>query len=436
MNYIKLGLICGTIIIITFAVQSFQKFEINSADYEKFLSEKWLNQEVERLDQQFDFWENKLNDAPTNQVYQQKIAALSAAKFKLTGQINYLHQSDSLYQELHNRFPSNVNYLHALTTNSISKHSFKAAEEYIYKAYEIGEKKFVSTLLLTDVNLERGSFEEASMNLKDIASQKHFDYYIREVKMSDQSGDLDQAIIYMEEALALAKNSKNKTLINWSLSNLGDMYGHQGEIKKSYRTFLEALENNPADLHSLKGIAWIAYSHDKNTTEAKRILNFLKEVHPVPDYDLLLAEIAAFEGDEDVEKKYTNQFVQMASQPIYGKMYNRYLCEIYGNQKNKMAQVMQIAEAEVEERPHPVSYSLKAWAHYLQGENQKALTMIDQHVVGQTEEPNAIFRVGVIYQANRKTYYAKKYLQEALDASFELGPVAEKEIGNYLAQLN
>lgn len=436
MNYIKIGLIAGAIILAGLAFQFNQNFEINSSDYESYLSEKWLNDEITKLDQQFDFWENKLATAPTNQVYQQKIAGLSAAKFKLTGQIKYLHQSDSLYEELHERFPSNVNFLHALTTNSISQHSFKAAEKYIYQAYETKEKKFISTLLLTDVNLERGSFELAAMNLKDIASKKHFDYYIREVKMSDQSGDLDQAIIYMEEALTLAKESKNKTLINWSLSNLGDMYGHQGEIKKSYETFLEALENNPADLHSLKGIAWIAYSHDKNTTEAKRILNFLKEIHPVPDYDLLLAEIAAFEGDEDLEKKYTNQFIQKASQPTYGKMYNSYLCEIYGDQKNKMSEVMKIATAEVEERPHPVSYSLKAWAHHLQGENLEALNIIDKYVVGQTEEPNAIFRIGAIYQANGKNYKAKKYLSEAKDASFELGPVAEIEIGNYLARLN
>lgn len=431
----KIGLLFSAIIIGILTFQLSQEFEIDATDYSTYLSEKWLNEEIEKLDQEFDFWENKLTTAPTNQVYLQKIAALSATKFKLTGQIKYLHQSDSLYEKLQERFPSNVNYLHALTTNSISKHAFKDAEEYINKAYEIGEKKFISTLLLTDVNMERGSFKLASLNLKNIASKKHFDYYIREMKMSDQTGDLDQAIIYMEEALALAKSSKNKTLINWSLSNLGDMYGHQGEIEKSYQTFLKALEQNPADLHSLKGIAWIAYSHDKNTEEAKRIFNFLKGVHPVPDYDLLLAEIAAFEGDKKLEKHYTQQFVEVASHSKYGKMYNTHLCEIYGIQKNKMAEVMKMAEAEVEERPHPVSYSLKAWVHLLQGENQKALTLIDKHVIGQTEEPNAIFRIGVIYKANRKMHQAKKYLSEAYDASFELGPVTKKEIDNYLTQL-
>ena len=133
MNYLKIGLLASTIFIAGLAFQLSQNFEINSADYESYLSEEWLNQEVEKLDQQFDFWEKKLDAAPTNQVYQQKIAALSASKFKLTGQIIFLHQSDSLYQELHERFPLNVNYLHALTTNSISKHSFIAAEEYFYK---------------------------------------------------------------------------------------------------------------------------------------------------------------------------------------------------------------------------------------------------------------------------------------------------------------
>lgn len=403
----------------------------NVQDYIQYLEQSLMDKAQIKNDQQITFWEEKLSRSPENHVYQKKLANLLAAKFKLSGQIQYLHQSDSLYQLVHQRFPKDVGVLHGLTANSITKHAFIDAQQYIEQAYIIGEKKFTSSLLMTDVYLERGNFNKAKVKIKDISTKQHFDYFIRLVKWNDQTGDLDKAVQNMERALQLAESSKNQTLINWSLSNLADMYGHQGRIAKSYSTYLKALKCNPVDLHALKGIAWITYSHEKNTLEAKRILTYLKKVNPLPDYDLMLSEIAAFEGNTSLEAYYLDQFLTEANRSIYGNMYNGYLCAIYAEDNNRIPIALHLAELEIEERPHPVNYSLLAWVTYLNGDNKKALDLIETYVIGKTEEPDALYRAAIIYKSNQIHKSAEQFLAEVKAAAFELGPMAMREIDEF-----
>ncbi len=404
---------------------------VSTADYEQFLNAEHLDISKEKLNAQISFWEQKLGSAPKNFVYQKKLAGLYAANFKLTGNIQFLASSDSILEEINVRIPNQVGVLQSLSANAITRHDFPAAEKYAEEAVQIGERKFVSSLLKADALLERGNFWEAKTIIGDIVSVEHFDFLIRNVKLLDQMGNLEAAIENMEQALALARASGNPELINWSLSNLGDMYGHDGQISKSYRTFLEALSYNPADLHSLKGIAWIAFAKDKNTETAKRIISFLKSIHPIPDYNLLLAEIANYEGKEDLAEKLENEFIEVVSRPEYGKMYHSYACLL----KKDKAEILKIAQSEIENRPHPTSYNLLAWASFQNGEKQKAVEILEKYVIGRTGEPDVVYYAGIIMKEAGHNKQAKSLLKEALDASFELGPVATTEIKKHLATL-
>ena len=53
----------------------------------------------------------------------------------------------------------------------------------------------------------------------------------------------------------------------WTFSNLGDLNGHAGNIKTSYDYYLKTLAVDPNNSYALKGIAWIAFSHEKNITK-------------------------------------------------------------------------------------------------------------------------------------------------------------------------
>jgi tetratricopeptide (TPR) repeat protein len=185
----------------------------------------------------------------------------------------------------------------ALATNCITQHKFQQAKLYLDTALTLGDDKYITYLMRCDVFTELGNLDLAEQSLKNISDKKNFDHLIRKAKLLDHKGDMDAAIKTMEQAKEKALQSKKESLILWATSNLGDMYGHANRFKDSYQCYLDVLKMKPDYLYALKGIAWLAFSHDKNTIEAKRIINYLAKLHPVPDYDLMLSKIADFAND-------------------------------------------------------------------------------------------------------------------------------------------
>ncbi|MBK8967498.1 MAG: hypothetical protein IPM36_12685 [Lewinellaceae bacterium] len=131
---------------------------VNSADYEIYLNKTHFEKAQHKLDAQIAFWENKLQAAPENFVYQNKLAGLFSADFKLTGKVRQLHRSDSLLLLINSRIPDQHNVLYNLAANAITKHAFRQAEAYSAQMYRTGEKKFISALLRTDVYLNAAIF--------------------------------------------------------------------------------------------------------------------------------------------------------------------------------------------------------------------------------------------------------------------------------------
>src|SRR5688572_27218703 len=117
----------------------------------------------------------------------------------------------------------------------------------------------------------------------------------------------------------------NKVLAAWTLSNLGDMYGHAGRIEKSYQTYLKVLSQNPDDDYVLKGIAWIALSHDLNTVDARNIVNVLAARKRMPEAHLLLSEIAVLDGKQEESLTELKKFKAMISESSYRPLYAKYL---------------------------------------------------------------------------------------------------------------
>jgi hypothetical protein len=49
-----------------------------------------------------------------------------------------------------------------------------------------------------------------------------------------------------------------------------------GRIQESYDSYLKTLAIDPNYSYALKGIAWIVFSHERNTKEAKRIVEAIE----------------------------------------------------------------------------------------------------------------------------------------------------------------
>ena len=403
----------------------------NYNDYEIYLQKnKTANNNIGRINEELQFWQNRLKENSEDIISQSKIAGLLAKRFSYSGNISEIHKADSLYKVVNNinRKISSGTF-RSLAANSITQHKFQQAALYIDSALALGDDKFQSVLIEFDVAMELGNKYRAKKALHSLSEKNNFDYLIRQAKYKDHAeGDLNTAIELMEKAFEEIKNSNNQAIYLWTKSNLADMYAHNNEPKKAYSYYLDVLSKDPEYFHALKGIAWLAFSHDKDVEHAKQILTFLATEHPVPDYDLLLAEIAAYEKDEQGKRFHTNQFLSATQNPAYGDMYNKYRFNLYADELNDATKALQIAKKEVLNRPSPEAFSWLAWAYFKNHQPDLALQTIKYHVEKKCFEPEVVYRMGMIYKSTGDKNKAKELLNEARNSSLELGPVAIKEI--------
>ena len=394
------------------------------------------NKKLEEIETDISFWSGKLNVVKDDMASQIKLGKLYSKRFQNSGDINDVHKSDSFYKAAHQlqKLFSSGTY-RSLEMNCVTQHQFKEASAYLDSAFEKGDDKYITLLQQFDVAVELGDYLRATTILQQFKYKNTFEYYTRESKLLDHKGEADASLAAMEKAVTKAIESKNDELILWAKSNLADMYGHQNRIKESYRLYKEVLKEDLHYYHALKGIAWIAYSHDNNTILAKKILTYLQTVHPVPDYDFLLAEIAAYENNNTQKDFYTSRFLKAVSNPAYGDMYNKYVFSIMSDELNNYSSALHIANVEVNNRPTPQSYDLLAWAYYKSNRLQEAELIASTYIVKRNYEPDALFHLGVIYKHTGNKELAKKYLNEALESGYELGPVVTNEIKEHLKEL-
>jgi tetratricopeptide (TPR) repeat protein len=377
---------------------------------------------LNNLNKEISFWQQKLNNNADNIIAKSQIAKLYTERFSVMGNILDVHKADSLYKLVNtvNKYSTSSTY-RALASNCITQHKFKQAKLYIDSALVLGDEKYASKLLAFDIELELGNTNQAANIIKTLAPKK-FEVLIRLAKLKDHEGHLEDAISDMEIALDKVKEMNNTALYCWTMSNLGDMYSHNSEFTKSYNSYIEVLKIDNSYYHCLKGIAWLAFSHDNNMPLAKEILHFVNKQHPIPDYTLMLAEIAKFENNQKEYVAYLNQYTLQTSNTMYGDMYNKYNFYVLSNELNNVNKAMQIAETEVANRPTADSYNLLSWAYFKKGDIKKAQQIAAQFVEGRSFEPDVIVHLAIIYKAAGNTKKAKKYYTSFLESHFELGP--------------
>ncbi|MEL6812811.1 MAG: tetratricopeptide repeat protein [Bacteroidota bacterium] len=395
-------------------------------DYNAYLStlDRSSYEEAQSL---VEFWSKRLRPDSSGVGELGPLAAAYEQLFEQTGNPKYLKDAEALYSKgadisAHNK----DGYLRSLAHNFISQHRFKEAYDTLTHLLSEPTNKHETNLILFDAAMEVGKYEKAYEYLGAVKNIKDYHYLIRLSKWSDYRGDLDSAITYMEQAMAIAESRDSRALKIWTYSNLGDYYGHAGRIAESYEYYLKTLSLQPDNSYVKKGIAWIVYSEEKNTKEAIRILDSAMKHHSIPDYHLLKSELYEFEGDIAQAELQKKHFLRSVESGAYGDMYNGYLIELYGDTKPQLA--LEIAKKEVESRATPETYHLLALAQMQAGMPGEALKTIQDHVVGKTFEPIALYHTAQVYKANKMEKEILPIKEELLEANFELGPLLTQKI--------
>lgn len=427
MNSKYILAIC-TLLLLSSCETENKKQVTDSNDYNNYL-ELAENKTLQRAESNREFWVGKFEKSPNQHSFLGKIASSHSHLFAATGDIAYLKMAEAellKLNEYHNYKSSGP--LMSLASNYVSQHKFKEALDLLTRAELIGDYLTDIQKMIFDVQLELGNYELAKAYLEKIENMGDFDYLIRLAKWSDHQGNLDAAIKYLEKAKTIAESSKQTGIMHWTYTNLADFYGHAGKIDESYKLYLKALKIDPNDAYSKKGIAWIAYSYENNPDEALRILNTVTKTYHAPDYYLLKAKIYEFKGDIASKDEQLELYKTAVNNESYGAMYNKYNVLLYTDENQNLEEAIAIAKVEVEHRPTPQSYDLLAWSYYNNGNIKEALHIVDNHVVGHTFEPMALYHSAEIYKAAGKHKQANAIKKELAESSYELGPIIAEKV--------
>ena len=394
-------------------------------DYDKFL----VSKEIKTTSKYFDLWNSKIRPDSMQLTSFGVVGGEYNRYFQQTGDIEFLKKAEkSLKKAVDIANIGKPGFYRSLARNYISQHRFKEALQLADSAATIGGDKNETHSLYFDVHMELGNYTLAEQYLDSLKNMSDFGYMIRIAKWNDYKGDLDTTINFMEKARTKAELSKNKDLMLWSYTNLGDYYGHAGRIQDSYSHYIKALEIDPNNAYAKKGIAWIVFSNDKNGVEAIRILDSVTKTYNAPDYYLLKAEIADYMGDDLVRTKNLDEYFTRVKNAAYGDMYNAYNLGLYIGETKQYDSALLLAQREVANRPTPESYSWLGYSLLKNGDKEKAMNVMDTYVYGKTFEPALLFQAAEVYKANGKNERVKELKEELIGAIYELGPSMEKQV--------
>lgn len=360
-----------------------------------------------------------------------KLASSYDSRYNATGNIDALLSFVRFRESVaRNTAVKPENSYRLLAQAYIKRHEFKKADS-VMQSFTQDYISDASKFIQFDIDMELGNYKHAKILLDSLRNTTNFNYLIRAAKYNDYDGKLDNTINLLETATAIAVKSGNESNMLWAFSNLGDYYGHHGDIEKSYKHYLKALALDPSNHYCLKGIAWIAYSYDNNTQEAIRILMELKKTHKIPDYDLMLAEMYESLGNLELASTHKTAFLNEVADSRYGNMYNLYKIEqwLSGTSQQKEA-ALKLAQVEINNRATPETYGFLAHALLVNNHKVEALEIIEKHVKNKTYEPVATLQMALVYKAHGLVALLKPLKEDLLGTRYEMGPVAYLQIND------
>ena len=373
------------------------------------------------------FWKNRLDPKRPGQVSESKYASALVARFRLLGDIHDVKKADSILKAVNKRYNNTLaGPFVALTGTAMLQHHFAGADTLLQKALKLGVDGFTQTTLSFDVNFETGKYSAANAFLRREKSDKDYSYYFRQSKMDHFTSNLDSAIVNMKRAADLEKNEP--ALRGIALSNTADLYIHAGDLDKAAALYKQCVGLNSADFHSILGLGWLALVHDKNDSLAEKLFRFVLTKNKLPDPLFKLYHMAQERGDKALEKQYANEFVARTSDTVYGRMYNKYVIEIYTGILNDPAKAEMLAKDELNNRTTPQSYAWYAYTLFKNNKKDEAYQVFEKHVSGQPLEGLELYYMGKLMKGLDKGYDANEFFKAAEKNKYDLSPEMEKDL--------
>jgi len=377
-------------------------------------------------DREMQFWKGRIDTTRPGEINEARYAGALVTRFRYTGAIADIFTADSVYAGIDSVYRHRISGpLMQLVTTDMLTHHFSDADTLLERARALGVESYTENNVRFDVLFELGRWQEAAFQLRALQHYRDYNYYFRKAKYEHLLGHTDSALAAIRRAATLASQPGLKAL---ALSNEGDLLLHTGRFPEAAQNLKMALRLNPADLHTLLGIGWIALIHDQDTTLAGRIFRYSAQHNALPDPYFKLYQLEQWREDSAGELYFARTFAARASQPEYGGMYNKYLIELYSGILHSPERSEAIAYRELQNRATPQTYAWYAYALLCNHKQEAAYQVFEKNVSGKPLEAVELFYCGKVLKAAGKGYDANAYFDAALKSRADLSSAMIAEI--------
>lgn len=353
--------------------------------------------------------------------------------FRFSGEIDSLRKADSILLQVDRDFNhKEASADMALVSHCITRHRFWEADSLLQKAKQLGLRPYESHTTSFDVAFERGNYFQAKTELNAIASPDDYGYYFRKSKLDHFDGELDSSIGDMVRAVGLAGTSDY--LKGVAQANAGDLYLHAEDPARARDAYMDCISRNSADFHSLMGLSWIALLHDRDDSLAATIFRFIQSKNPLPDALFRLEQMAEVRGDSVLQAGYARNFAAQATRPVYGRMYTKYLIQLYTGVLRDPAAAEALAKDELNNRATPQTYAWYAWTLFANGKKEQGYTVYQQRVSGKPLEALELYWMGRLMEGLGKNYNAREFYKAASKTRYDLDPADDGYIRRKLEE--
>lgn len=418
MNYIKYSLIL--VVALTGCIRGNQPL-VTKGYTDSLISQNSYSQTIRANNAEMAFWKARIDPKVAGISNELKYASTLVRKFHLSGDIVNLNKAELVLTEIGNVYNNKEAGVYvALTEIALLKHQFKHAADLLGKAKQIGIQSYVANSFSFDVEFELGHYNLAAFYLSKIKSPADFGYHFRKAKLSHLNGQADTAIADMLKAAELAP--RGSYLQGVALANAADFYIHTGELGKAAGLFKQSISINRNDFHSITGLGTIAMNNDRDYKLAGTLFNLVRSNYELPDPIFKFYQLAQSRKDKKQEILYARQFAAAASRPEYGKMYSKYLVEVYTGILNQPELAEKIAGQELKNRFTPQTAAWYAWSLFANRKPQQAEKIYKKYVSGKPLEGFELYYMGNLMAGLNKSYTADEFYKAAGNNKFDLSP--------------
>lgn len=231
---------------------------------------------------ELDFWQRRLDSSAGAATPAARVAGALSQRFHLYGDIRDLLAADSMLSALSSAAKGReAGLLRSLAANAITRHRFQQADSLVRTALVLGAERYNSLLMQFDTRFELGDYVVAGNTLSTCAATNEYGYFFRMAKWMHFKGKTDSAVFYLQQALRWTGTSNG--LKQAALSNLGDLYMHEGRMKEAADNYMQSVRIDAADWRSLQGLGRIALLNDGHPDVAERIFGFIRQRIKLPD---------------------------------------------------------------------------------------------------------------------------------------------------------